>query len=71
MLATGVVTVVAIAIFGMLIYLIKKGEREKAVAETKLAIEQDAANKLQKANEIINTHSDPNDTDDSLRRGTF
>ncbi len=71
MIVAAIVIAMGVSIFGMLIHIVMEGAKKQAIAQTKLAIEQDAAEKLRKANEIITTHSDPDDAERSLRDGSF
>lgn len=71
MIVAAAIVAFALGVFGTLIYLIRDSAKQQGVTETKLAIETDAAKKLKKANEIITTHSDPDDAERSLRNGTF
>lgn len=71
MVAWGIVGLVFLSVFGGLFYVVvnasREAERNKVISE----IEHDTAEKLRTANEIIATHSDPDDLERELRDGSF
>lgn len=71
MIVGGVVAGMALAIFGALLWVIISQASDKAVSALKAELEADAAKKLEKANEIINTRTDDDAAERSLRDGSF
>lgn len=61
----------AIAIFGMLLYIVTQGAKEAERNRVTQELEHDAAEKLRKANQIITTRTDPDELERSLRDGSF
>lgn len=71
MIVGGIVAGMALAIFGALLWIIISQASDKAVSALKAELEADAAKKLEKANEIINTRTDDDAAERSLRDGSF
>lgn len=71
MIAGSIVAVSAIAVFGALLWIVISQAKDKAVADLIVELETDAAKKLEKANDIINTTVADDAAEQRLRDGSF